>query len=303
MASRDAAVSLLTGVLSAATAVSAYSLFDRAITGEKIDPFQSTLLFEPIGYANALGILAAIGIVLALGLATRTPTLATRGLAAASIPVLAPTLYLTESRGAWIALGAGVAALVAAELRRLAVALGVLTLAVATVLAAIVAGAADIPSDRPEYWRVAWTEVGLNPWLGSGARTFHVYWLLYRPIEVNVRDAHSLYLETLAELGPVGLALLLAALAVPLTAAVRARAHPLVPAAAGAYVAFLIHAAQDWDWEMPAVTLSGLFCGAALLVVARPESTPALTPRVRAVAGGLALALAGLAAAGLLDNL
>src|SRR6266542_4459338 len=44
-------------------------------------------------------------------------------------------------------------------------------------------------------------------------------------------DAHSLYVETLAELGPIGLALLSAALVVPLVAAVRARRHPLsVPA-------------------------------------------------------------------------
>ncbi|HYT50946.1 MAG TPA: hypothetical protein VEL10_01935 [Gaiellaceae bacterium] len=47
----------------------------------------------------------------------------------------------------------------------------------------------------------------------------------------KVRDAHSLYVETLAELGPIGLALLSAALVVPLVAAVRARRHPLsVPA-------------------------------------------------------------------------
>ena len=39
----------------------------------------------------------------------------------------------------------------------------------------------------------------------------------------STQEAHSLYLETLAELGPLGLALLLAALAVPLAAAVRIR--------------------------------------------------------------------------------
>jgi hypothetical protein len=35
--------------------------------------------------------------------------------------------------------------------------------------------------------------------------------------------------------------------------------------ATGAYTAFLVHAAVDWDWEVPAVTIAGLACGAALL--------------------------------------
>ena len=43
---------------------------------------------------------------------------------------------------------------------------------------------------------------------------------------------HNLYLETLAELGPIGLALLAATLLVPLVAAVRARHRSLVPIAA-----------------------------------------------------------------------
>ena len=63
-------------------------------------------------------------------------------------------------------------------------------------------------------------------------------------------DAHSLYLETLAELGLVGLALLVLALAPPLVAGFRG----VEAAATGGYVAFLIHAGLDWDWELPAVT-------------------------------------------------
>jgi cytochrome c-type biogenesis protein CcmH/NrfG len=56
-------------------------------------------------------------------------------------------------------------------------------------------------------------------------------------------------------------------------AAVRGRNHALVPAALGAYVAYLAHAGIDWDWEMPAVTLAGLFCACALLVAARGRSS------------------------------
>jgi hypothetical protein len=90
-------------------------------------------------------------------------------------------------------------------------------------------------------------------------------------VPVSVRDAHSLYLETLAELGLLGLALLGLALAPPLLAAFRGASA----AAAGGYVAFLVHAGLDWDWELPAVTLAGLLCGAALIALANAQVTGA----------------------------
>jgi hypothetical protein len=112
-------------------------------------------------------------------------------------------------------------------------------------------------------------------------------------VQRGAREAHSLYLETLAELGPLGLALLLTVLTVPLMAAVRARGSPLVPVAAGAYVAFLVHAGADWDWEMPAVTLAGLACAAALLVAARrPQPTHEVTAPARLAVSAAVLVLA-----------
>ena len=50
--------------------------------------------------------------------------------------------------------------------------------------------------DRAQYWRVAWRVVERHPLLGSGAGTFDEQWLRYRGSGVSVRDAHSLYLET-----------------------------------------------------------------------------------------------------------
>jgi O-Antigen ligase len=126
-------------------------------------------------------------------------------------------------------------------------------------------------SSRSDYWRVAWDDVEDNPLLGSGAGSYQRRWLRHRPADLPVRDAHSLYLETLAELGPVGLLSLLAALGAPLAAAVRARGRPLVPAALAAYCCFLVHAGVDWDWEMPAVTVAGLSAGAVLLLGARRD--------------------------------
>lgn len=152
---------------------------------------------------------------------------------------------------------------------------------------------ATLSSDsRSAYWAVAWREVSEHPLLGGGGETFRLYWLRYRSRAAGVLNAHSLYLETLAELGPIGLALLAVSLLVPLVAALRARAHPLVPATAGAYVAALAHAAIDWDWQLPAVGLT-MFALAATLVLAarRPASTHRVTAglRVGAVSAMLAL--------------
>jgi len=101
----------------------------------------------------------------------------------------------------------------------------------------------------------------------------------------------------------VGLALLVTALAVPLAAARRARLVPGGPAAAGAYVAYLVHAAVDWDWEIPAITIAGLFCGAVLVVAAR-RARPGrrLSPGLRLTALVATGALAALAFVGYAGN-
>ena len=58
------------------------------------------------------------------------------------------------------------------------------------------------------------------------------YWLEHRPGAWSIRDAHTLYVEMLAELGPVGLVLILAVFGFPLVLAVRSRRRPPVPIAA-----------------------------------------------------------------------
>src|SRR4051794_3002154 len=109
---------------------------------------------------------------------------------------------------------------------------------------------------RYDLWRIAWDDAGRHPWLGSGTGTYGRFLLAHQPPDgAFVRDAHGLYIETLAELGPFGLALIVVALGIPLVVATRARRSPLVPAAAGAYAAFLVHTIVDWDWEVPAVML------------------------------------------------
>jgi hypothetical protein len=157
---------------------------------------------------------------------------------------------------------------------------------------------------RAEIWRLAWDDAGHHPLLGAGAGTFERYFLAHQPADVSrVRDAHSLYLETLAEVGPFGLGLLILLLLTPLAALRRVRRHPLVPAAGGAYVAYLVHTGVDWDWELPTVTLVGLVSGVAILLAGRSERAPVgSSPRLRWGLAVGAVAAAAFAMLGLLGN-
>ena len=157
---------------------------------------------------------------------------------------------------------------------------------------------------RYDLWRVAWDDAQAHPVLGSGAGTYERYFLRHQPQNVSrVRDAHGLYIETLAELGPFGLLLLLVAFIAPLALALRRGQTVLVGPIAGAYVGYLIHAASDWDWELPAVTLVALTCGAALVISGeRARTRIAVGSWARGVAVGLAVVVAGFAGFALVGN-
>jgi len=145
-------------------------------------------------------------------------------------------------------------------------------------------------SSRSDYWGVALAMAGREPLLGEGAGTFERAWLRERPALLYAKDAHNGYLETLAELGPIGLALLVAALGTPLVAARRATAGPIGRAALAAYVALLLHLVLDWDLEIPAVTLCTVLLGVVLVRLAGSGVAAAL--RVGARLGILAVAAA-----------
>jgi hypothetical protein len=114
-------------------------------------------------------------------------------------------------------------------------------------------------SNRYAYWRVALDTFADNPLKGVGSGGYRVEWLQRRDFAETVRDAHSLYLETLAELGLVGF-LALAALFGGVAACVRDEA-----AAGAALAAWAVHAGVDWDWEMPGLTLVAILLAGAVI--------------------------------------
>lgn len=123
---------------------------------------------------------------------------------------------------------------------------------------------------RYDYWRVALDAFAREPVHGIGAGGWAVDWLRYRHERSYAVDAHSLPLQTLAELGLVGLAFLLAMLAGIVQAARRAlaRARGLVAGPVAALVVYLAHSPLDWDWQMPALTLLAVLLAGVLIGLA-----------------------------------
>jgi O-antigen ligase len=115
---------------------------------------------------------------------------------------------------------------------------------------------------------VALESWGDRPLAGLGSGGFFVEWLNEPDRADPSGDAHSLYLETGAELGLVGLAFL--GIFVAGVALGTVRLHRLDPATgagiAAGLAALAFHAGLDWDWEMPALSLVGLLLAAAATV-------------------------------------
>ena len=142
-------------------------------------------------------------------------------------------------------------------------------------------------SNRYEYWRVGAHAFLDHPLDGLGTAGFRAAWVQQRTITEGVRDAHSIELETAAELGVVGLlglGLLLGGVAGAARTAVRRRPD-LVVGWCGACAVWLVHASIDWDWEMPAVTLPVIVMAGALIAAAEGDPAPPVAPKARVALG------------------
>lgn len=163
---------------------------------------------------------------------------------------------------------------------------------------------------RHDFWRVAIDAFREEPLLGHGAGTYVFSWDELRSINLPALDAHSLYLESFAELGLVGgllvIGLVLGAIWFGFAAwrAAAPRNREALAALLAAMVAFAVAAGFDWFWEIAGLG-AVFFLAAGAMVAARCSQTSAgAVPGQRrfglAVAG---LALAWVAAIALIGPL
>lgn len=361
-------------------------------------------LSYPIDYWNGLAALVAIGLPLLLHLAGAARIVWLRGLAAAALPALMLTLYLTLSRGGiaaaalalalYLALvpdrlpklltlllaGAGGAVLIASLSARDALQHGlsndaalsqgnqmlVLTIVIciavgtAQAVASAAAGGSRRPSwvrftprqaaaggavlllvvliaaavfdapgraangwdefksggagfgssrlgsvggeQRYEFWRSAVDENAAHPLAGTGSGTFELWWDRNGTSSEAVRDAHSLYLQTLGELGIVGIAILLAFFGAVFAIGGRAAlagepdGRPGLAAALAGCAAFCLAAAVDWTWQIPVLPISMLLLASVLVTARRRVASEEAAMPGRGVPGRVAVGVAAAAA-------
>lgn len=144
-------------------------------------------------------------------------------------------------------------------------------------------------STRYQLWDAALAANSSDPLKGIGAGTYEYWWSSQGSLPTFVRDAHSLYLEVLAELGVIGLALLLGFLATLAVHGVRLvlrgdqRTRMLSAGALASMTAFLVGAGVDWSWEMTVLPAAFFLIAGALLAKGpgpRKEPSRGLGPRI-----------------------
>ncbi len=172
---------------------------------------------------------------------------------------------------------------------------------------------AAVGSVRARYWNEALEVFSEHPALGAGADGYATARLRHRRVTLDVHHAHGFAVQTLADLGLVGLALALALLATWLAAAGRAT-HPFnrrwrswrwrridapyPPERIGlltmlcVVVAFGVHSLVDWTWYIPGDACVGLLC-AGWLTGRGPLTGPAVAVPVpsQSIRRGLAAAV------------
>lgn len=130
-------------------------------------------------------------------------------------------------------------------------------------------------NNRWGWWKEAWHGFAGEPVVGTGAGSFEVVHRKFRDSAVDVRETHNLPLQFASELGIVGLALWVGAMAAALLGAWRALGRLAgdereAALALGLVVpAFLVHGLLDYDWDFVALGGPLLFVIGFLLAVGR----------------------------------
>jgi hypothetical protein len=388
-------------------------LFANASLSGTFLPGASARLSWPLNYWNALAALLAFGLPLLLSLTSTAKSIAAQAAAAAAIPIVAVTAYLTFSRGGLIAFavavlvyfvlapdrlpklltgvvaGAASAALIAGCVHRSAVEKGLISatarhegstlilpivlacagvalcqvgiglatrhgrrpraltvshrqalvgLAVGVVVVVLVALAAGAPhrlshawqdfkhptapglqtdtlsrfgklsgNGRYDFWKVAVDSTSGHLMTGNGPGTYQFLWLRKAPYYSYLINAHSLYFESLAEEGIVGLALivgfivLVIARGARLVFITRELTRTRAAGITAALAAFAVSAGADWIWQVPVLPTAFFLLAASVLAPSlrslrqdadRPVASGAAWRSIAVRAGMIVLALA-----------
>src|ERR671937_1015025 len=105
---------LLVAACGAALVTSIYALADFFFSAREA----GARLSEPLGYPNALGLVAVIGALLATAFVAHARSQLQRALAAACLVVFVLAIFFTYSRGSWISLAVGLVAMLVVDPRR-----------------------------------------------------------------------------------------------------------------------------------------------------------------------------------------
>jgi O-antigen ligase len=185
----------------------------------------------------------------------------------------------------------------------------------------------SVGSVRARYWNEALEVFSEHPLLGAGSDGYATARLRHRTVPLDVHHAHGFVVQTLADLGLIGLALVLALLATWLAAAGRAT-HPFnrrwqswrwrriqAPYTAErvgllsmlcVVVTFGVHSLVDWTWYFPGDACVALLCAGWLAgrgplggkappdTIVQPPQAGLTTPRWRGPSPRAVLAAAAI---------
>jgi O-antigen ligase len=148
--------------------------------------------------------------------------------------------------------------------------------------------------NRRDYWRVALDAFKHRPLTGVGAGNYPRWWFALRRTDEDIRQPHSLWFQTLAETGVIGLLLLAAGLGAIALAVGRAawrsregRQALLAVAGVGSFGWWLVQTSVDWMHLLPGLTVSALV--SAVLVLPRQCSETDIDAKVHPARRPLAL--------------
>jgi tetratricopeptide (TPR) repeat protein len=173
--------------------------------------------------------------------------------------------------------------------------------------------AAGQVSGRTEYWDAALEAFRSEPLVGIGAGGFESWWLQNGELSQAVSNAHSLYVESLAELGVAGFACVIGTLGLALITGARrailARRRGdlaeagVLAAALAVLLSGSLAAAVEWTWEIPAAFAPVIVAIAVLTTppfVTGPGGVPSRRRRLATRSLAVLASIAAIAAAGAL---